>query len=189
MWSMAVVVVDPWFEAANSFLGVLIEACIGSPADSGLDESFGFSVSSWSVDFCALVFDSEPCAFGLEQVGDEARPVVDHDAAQGDFMSSEVFRCLAKKKTCRDGLFIRPDELHAQYRAERGHFSCDHIDCTAKSISSIRPGRIHAFAQYNAAVAELTTRLSRTGFDLHSAQQAALAKIYDALNAPAQPLS
>src|SRR5580658_7253582 len=107
MWSVAGVVVDPGSEAAISFLGVLIEPGVSPFPDSGLDESFGFSVGSWSVDLCALVFDSEPCAFGLEQVGDEARPVVGHDAAQGDFMSSEVFRCLAKKKTCRGGLFIR----------------------------------------------------------------------------------
>ena len=43
--------------------------------------------------------------------------------------------------------------------------------------------------QFNAAIAELTTRLSHVGFDLYSAQQAALAKMYDALNTQAQALS
>jgi DHA2 family multidrug resistance protein len=43
--------------------------------------------------------------------------------------------------------------------------------------------------QFNATVAELTTRLSHAGFDLYSAQQAALAKMYDALNTQAQALS
>ena len=43
--------------------------------------------------------------------------------------------------------------------------------------------------QFNAAVAEVTTRLSHAGFDLYSAQQAALAKMYDALNTQAQALS
>jgi MFS transporter, DHA2 family, multidrug resistance protein len=43
--------------------------------------------------------------------------------------------------------------------------------------------------QFTAAVAELTTRLSHAGFDLYSAQQAALAKMYDALNTQAQALS
>jgi DHA2 family multidrug resistance protein len=43
--------------------------------------------------------------------------------------------------------------------------------------------------QFNVAVAELTTRLSHAGFDLYSAHQAALAKIYDALKAQAQALS
>jgi len=45
--------------------------------------------------------------------------------------------------------------------------------------------------QFNATVAELTTRLSlsHAGFDLYAAQQAALVKTYDALNAQAQALS
>jgi DHA2 family multidrug resistance protein len=43
--------------------------------------------------------------------------------------------------------------------------------------------------QFNATVAELTTRLSHAGFDLYEAQQAALVKTYDALNAQAQALS
>jgi DHA2 family multidrug resistance protein len=43
--------------------------------------------------------------------------------------------------------------------------------------------------QFNAAVAELTTRLSHAGFDLYSAKQAAFAKMYAALNAQAQVLS
>ena len=107
MWPMAVVVVDPGSEAAISLLGVLIETRVSPLADGGLDESLGFSVGSWGVDFCALVFGSEPCALGLEQAGDEARPVVGHDTAQGDFMASEVFCCLAKKQACRDCFFIR----------------------------------------------------------------------------------
>src|SRR5580693_8313607 len=43
--------------------------------------------------------------------------------------------------------------------------------------------------QFSAAVSELTTRLSHAGFDLYSAQQAALAKMYDVLNTQAQALS
>lgn len=43
--------------------------------------------------------------------------------------------------------------------------------------------------QFNAAVAELATRLSHAGFDLYSAQQAALAKMYKTLNTQAQALS
>ena len=43
--------------------------------------------------------------------------------------------------------------------------------------------------QFNAAVAELTTRLSHAGFDLYSAQQAALSKMYEVLNTQAQALS
>ena len=42
---------------------------------------------------------------------------------------------------------------------------------------------------FNAAVAELATRLSHTGFDLHSAQQGALARMYSMLNTQAQALS
>jgi surface polysaccharide O-acyltransferase-like enzyme len=43
--------------------------------------------------------------------------------------------------------------------------------------------------QFNAAVAELTTRLSHASFDLYAAQQTTLAKMYDALNTHAQALS
>jgi len=43
--------------------------------------------------------------------------------------------------------------------------------------------------QFNAAVGELTTRLSHAGFDLYSAQHAALAKMYEALSTQAQALS
>src|SRR5208282_6462612 len=75
-------------------------------ADGGLDEAFGLSIGSWSVDSCALVPASKPLAFGLEQVGDEAGPVVGHDAADGDSMASEVLPRLAKKPACRDRLFI-----------------------------------------------------------------------------------
>jgi MFS transporter, DHA2 family, multidrug resistance protein len=43
--------------------------------------------------------------------------------------------------------------------------------------------------QFNAAAGALTTRLSNAGFDSYSAQHAALAKLYDALNTQAQALS
>ena len=43
--------------------------------------------------------------------------------------------------------------------------------------------------QFNAAAGALTTRLSHAGFDSYSAQHAALAKMYDALNTQAQALS
>ena len=43
--------------------------------------------------------------------------------------------------------------------------------------------------QFSAAVSGLTTRLSHAGFDLYSAQQAALAKMYDLLNTQSQALS
>ena len=43
--------------------------------------------------------------------------------------------------------------------------------------------------QFSAAVSELTTRLSHAGFDLYSAQQAALSKMYEVLNTQAQALS
>ena len=45
----------------------------------------------------------------------------------------------------QDECRCRSDELHAQYRAERGNLSCDHIDRETKSVSSIRPRRVHAF--------------------------------------------
>jgi DHA2 family multidrug resistance protein len=43
--------------------------------------------------------------------------------------------------------------------------------------------------RFDAAVADLATRLSHSGFDLHSAQQMAAARSYDMLNAQAQALS
>ena len=43
--------------------------------------------------------------------------------------------------------------------------------------------------QFNAAFAELATRLSHAGFDLYSAQQAAQARMYSMLNTQAQALS
>src|SRR5580698_2862365 len=107
MWPVTVVVSDPRSQPAVSLLGVLIEPCVCPLSDGGLDEPFRLSVCSWSVDFCASVLDAAPGAFSLEQVGDEAWPVIGHDAAKGDFMASEVFGCLAKKQACRNGLFVR----------------------------------------------------------------------------------
>jgi DHA2 family multidrug resistance protein len=43
--------------------------------------------------------------------------------------------------------------------------------------------------QFDSAVAELATCLTHAGFDMHSAQQAALARIYSMLDAQAQVLS
>jgi hypothetical protein len=42
---------------------------------------------------------------------------------------------------------------------------------------------------FNEAVADLATRLSHAGFDMHSAQQGALARMYSMLNTQAQALS
>jgi MFS transporter, DHA2 family, multidrug resistance protein len=44
-------------------------------------------------------------------------------------------------------------------------------------------------SRFNEAVADLATRLSHAGFDMHSAQQAAFARIYGMLDAQAQTLS
>jgi DHA2 family multidrug resistance protein len=42
---------------------------------------------------------------------------------------------------------------------------------------------------FNEAVTDLATRLSHAGFDMHSAQQGALLRMYSMLNAQAQALS
>jgi DHA2 family multidrug resistance protein len=42
---------------------------------------------------------------------------------------------------------------------------------------------------FNEAVADLATRLSHAGYDMHSAQQGALARMYSMLNTQAQALS
>jgi hypothetical protein len=42
----------------------------------------------------------------------------------------------------------RFDQLHAQYRAERRNFGCDHVACTPKSTPSVRSRRVHAVLSF-----------------------------------------
>jgi len=106
MWTVPVVVVDPGQQERVSFLGVLIEPCVGPFPDGGLDEAFCFSVCSWSIDSGSDVSCVEGVTLFFEAIGEEAGSVIGHDAAQADVVLSEVSCCLAKKKACRDRLFI-----------------------------------------------------------------------------------
>ena len=47
--------------------GILIEAGIGSLADSGLNKAFGFAVGAWSVDVSANMFKLEFAASGAKR--------------------------------------------------------------------------------------------------------------------------
>jgi hypothetical protein len=106
MRSMPIVLMYPWFEVGVSFLGVLVEPGVCPFSDCGLDEVFGFSVGSRSIDACSDVPGIEGVALSFEAVGDKTGSVVGHDAAQLDVESSEVFGCLAQEKAGGNRLFI-----------------------------------------------------------------------------------
>jgi hypothetical protein len=107
MWSMPVVLMYPWHQVCVPMLGVLVEPCVGPFSDSGLDESFGFSVCARGIDAGADVSSIEGMALSFEAVGDKAGPVIGHDAAYSDVESREVSRRLTKEKAGGNRLFIR----------------------------------------------------------------------------------
>src|SRR5271168_1084558 len=107
MGSVPVVLVDPWFEAAVSFCGVLIEAGIGPFPDGGLDEALGLAVGARGVDAGADVFESEVTAGIAEPIGIEAGAVVGHHWAELDVVAGEVGGGLAEEAAGGGCLFIR----------------------------------------------------------------------------------
>jgi len=98
-----VVGMEPWEQSVGGLLGMIIGACVGPFAQSGLDEAFGLAIGARGIGTGKDVPHPAAAAQGGNKGRTVGGAVISHDASHRDSKGLEVIE--GAREECSSGLF------------------------------------------------------------------------------------